>query len=532
MSFHLLKILIIFGIIYKYHSYIVIYIKGNDPYELFNNSKSKDFTEYYLYSSINNNLYTLIGIGNPNQNVAIKINPSQKDFIFNENNCKAFYNDRYINKNKLSPNNITSYIYISNIGYNRKLSKSFNKNEGIKLDSSYNENYFSGNEMLKLDDYRNILTKNVFNDSEKIYPYSQDHLIKFNFVYEKNDNIDEICGSIGLAIFNDKNNNKFIEQLKTSNITQNYYWSIKYISLDKGYIIFGILPHQYLSSNETFNEINFLEIYSKFTLKNNQWGIDFNEIFFYLNNNKKEKILINKEEDAVFSFTNQLIIRTLNYKSTILSHFFNTYFKNNICIEETFSGNISYSIIKCDKYQFIKEMYKFPDLYLYNKELQTYFILSYKDLFITLDNNIYFMIIFRNSLIQQKKEIWELGIPFLKKYQIIFNSDTKKIGYYSNINVNKIESPKVINSKKSNIFNFSTRTLLEIFFGVILILLIIYLIKKIYVNKTRQKKPYELQEEDYDYFTINKKNRKNFVDVNNMDDNELVNEKIIEMERH
>ena len=178
MSFHLLKILIIFGIIYKYHSYIVIYIKGNDPYELFNNSKSKDFTEYYLYSSINNNLYTLIGIGNPNQNVAIKINPFQKDFIFNENNCKAFYNDRYINKNKLSPNNITSNINISNIGYNRKLSKSFNKNEGIKLSSSYNENYFSGNEMLKLDDYRNILTKNVFNDSEKIYPYSQDHLIK------------------------------------------------------------------------------------------------------------------------------------------------------------------------------------------------------------------------------------------------------------------------------------------------------------------------------------------------------------------
>ena len=27
--------------------------------------------------------------------------------------------------------------------------------------------------------------------------------------------------------------NKFIEQLKTSNITENYYWHIKYISLDK-----------------------------------------------------------------------------------------------------------------------------------------------------------------------------------------------------------------------------------------------------------------------------------------------------------
>ena len=66
-------------------------------------------------------------------------------------------------------------------------------------------------------------------------------------MYEEIDSNNEICGSFGLASYNDKNNNKFIEQLKTSNITQNYYWSIKYISLDEGYIIFGILPHQYLN---------------------------------------------------------------------------------------------------------------------------------------------------------------------------------------------------------------------------------------------------------------------------------------------
>ena len=533
MSFFLLKILIIFGIICKYHSYIVIYIKGNDPYELFNNSKIKDFSEYYLLSSINNNLYTLMAIGKPTQNVVIRINPSQKDFVFNENNCKMFYEDEYINKNKLNLNNITTKINISNIGYNRKLSNTFDKNEGMKLDSSYNENFFSGNERMKLEDFRNILTKDNFNDSEIIYPYSQSHLIKFNFVYEESD--DEICGSIGLAIFYDKNNNKFIEQLKTSNITLNYYWSIKYISLDKGLLIFGILPHQYLNNkeNEIFNETNFLEIYSKFITKNNQWGLDFDEIFFYSNNNKKEKILVKKEADAVFSFTNQLIVGTLDYKNIIISNFFNEYIKKDICKEEVFSKVISFSIIKCDKYKFENEKIKFPDLYLYSKGLQTNFILSYKDLFITLDNNIYFMIIFRNSLNEQKKDIWELGIPFLKKYQIIFNSDTKKIGYYSNININKNESIKSNNSKKGNSFNLSIRTFLEIFFGLILILFIIYLVKKIYVNKSRQKKPYELQEEDYDYFTTNKKNRKNIIDdVNNLDDDKLINEKIIEMKRH
>ena len=46
------------------------------------------------------------------------------------------------------------------------------------------------------------------------------------------------------------------------------------------------------------------------------------------------------------------------------------------------------------------------------------------------------MIIFRASLSQQKKEFWELGIPFLKKYQMVFNSDTKKIGYYISKNIN------------------------------------------------------------------------------------------------
>ena len=107
------------------------------------------------------------------------------------------------------------------------------------------------------------------------------------------------------------------------------------------------------------------------------------------------------------------------------------------------------------------------------------------------------------------------------------------MGIRNSIFKKKNESIKSNNSKKGNSFNLSLRTFLEIFFGLILILFIIYLVKKIYVNKSRQKKPYELQEEDYDYFTTNKKNRKNIIDdVNNLDDDKLINEKIIEMKRH
>ena len=538
MSLNLLKLIIIFVLINKYHLYIVIYVKGNDPYELYNNSKFESFSENFIISSINNNLYTLMGIGKPDQNVVIKINPHQKDFLFNQKNCKNFYDDKYINKNKLSTNNVTININKDKIGYKRNISKSFEKNKEIKLDSTYNINYFCAKERLKLDDYRNILNKETFNDSEIIYPYSQNNLIKFNFVYEENDLNQEICGSIGLASYNDKNNNKFIEQLKTSNITQNYYWSIKYPSLDKGYIIFGVLPHQYLNNktNETFNSNNFLEIYNNFGIESNHWDIELDEIFFYSNKkSEREKILVNIRVNADFMFNKQLIIGSSNYKSIIIEYFFKEYFKKNMCLEETISSNISYSVIKCRKEQFEKEMVKCPDLYLYNKGLKTNFILSFKELFITLGNSIYYMIIFRSSLIHQKNEIWELGIPFLKKYQMIFNSDTKKIGYYSNLNINnKIDSKIKITKKKTNL-HISIRTLIEIFFVLFVFLFIIYLVKKIYLNKERQKKPYELQDEDYDYFANNRINCRRNTDINNKDVNKnklLINEQIIEMKQN
>ena len=198
----------------------------------------------------------------------------------------------------------------------------------------------------------------------------------------------------------------------------------------------------------------------------------------------------------------------------IIVYFFQEYINKNICIEENFSNNINYSIIKCYKRQFEKELIKFPELYLYKKEFQTNFCLSYKDLFITLEENIYFLIIFRTPILQQKNEIWELGIPFLKKYQIIFNSDTKKIGYYISNNISNDLIRKDI--KRNNNVVFSFRTFLELFVGFIFILLIIFLLKNIYHNKIKQqKRPYDLQDEYYDYFSKkNKKKKEYIIDIN------------------
>lgn len=535
MSLYLLINIIIFILIKKEYSYLVISIKGNDPYDLNKNSKTESITKDFLFSAIYNNLYTLMGIGNPEQNIVVKINPLQKDFLFDRNNCKVFYDDKYINKNKLSPNNVTIKINSSRIGYRKNLSKSFNNSKDMKFDLNSESMFFSAIEWLKIDDYRNILFSDEVKKKDFIYPYCQNKFLNFSFVYEENPSTDdEICGSIGLASYNGKNGNNFIEHLKDSNITKNYYWSINYISLDKGYIIFGILPHQYLNdtNNKLFNSKNFLEIYNNFAIESNHWAIEFDELFFY--SNKKQKIIINNEVNADFAFTKQLIIGSLNYRSIIISQFFKEYFDKKICFEENFSKNISYSIIKCNNNQFRKEMNKFPDLYLYNKGLHVNFILSYEDLFIEIEKNIFFMIIFRSSLFHQKKEIWELGIPFLKKYQITFNSDTKKLGYYSQLNVNQNENEnkdsKNTKIKKSPKTGLSLRTLAEIFFIIVFILLIIFLIKKIYNNKIRQKRPFELQDEDYDYF-LNNINKKNTIDdINNQ--NKLITGQMIEMKKN
>ena len=515
MSLNLLNFFLLLDLINIIFCNIAISIKGNNPYEIYEKSKEDQFLKEFLYSAINNNLYSLMGIGMPEQNIVISIVPNQKDFLFSKKNCEMFYNDKFINKNKIGPNNVTIKINKTKIGYIKNLSKSFMKNNEIKLDKIYGNNFLSGKERLKFDDYRNILIKK-FNTSEIIYPYSQNNLVKFSFVYEETENQEEeICGSIGLSPYNDKNNNKFIEQLKTSNITQNYYWSIKYLSLDRGYIIFGILPHEY---DIKYNSSKLVETYNNFLISHNSWAIQVNELFFY--SNKNEKILINKDDDfdAKFAFNKQVIIGSLNYKDMIIKYFFKEYINNNICFEENISINDTYTMIRCYENKFKNEIRKFPELNLYCKDLNINFILTYEDLFINLGNYLYFLIIFRTSGFKIKYEFWELGIPFLKKYQMIFNMDSKKIGYYIPIKEKKYQEKKNNNNK----VNISIRTVIEIIIGVIFILIIIYFIKRLYYIKIKQKRPYELQDEDYDYFS----NNNNDININNK------NGKLIEMKKH
>lgn len=115
---------------------------------------------------------------------------------------------------------------------------------------------------------------------------------------------------------------------------------------------------------------------------------------------------------------------------------------------------------------------------------------------------------------------------------MIFNSDTKKIGYYINLNKNINDTNSIINKDNKLNSNFSLRTFLEVIFVILFILILILLIKKLYLNKIKQKRPFELQDGDYDYFSnTNTKMNKND-DINYSNEDKSNTTQIIEMEKH
>lgn len=543
--------------------HIVIPFKGNDIFQIYNKYKNsnKDFLEHFIMSSFYNQLYTVIGIGYPTQNIVLNIIPKQIDFTFNKMNCLFYESNIYIDKSNLSPNNRTFPINETQIGYKKELSKRF-KRTNISLTSSYRNNYyFSAKDNLKIDDYRNILTK--YYNSTMIFPHAQFNLVNFSFVYEEtNINSDikdknekeedeQICGSFGFTIFYQKNNNKLIEQLKSSNITRNYYWSFNYTSLDKGFIIIGILPHEYNPDKYDIDDLT--ETYTSMDEGDIKWGMDLNQIYFFSSKNKKDEKIHVKSlvAEGVFEFTMQLIVGSFSYQELIIEHFFKEFYDKNICIEEEYKLDINYTIIRCKKESFENNIKSFPTLHLYNRAMQNVFELTYEDLFVTAGDYTYFLVIFRRGGLSKSNQTWKLGIPFLKKNQIIFNSDTKRIGFYTENKINIVgennpNNKKMINKNKKDkdeskgffdsIKNFiSLRTFFEIMIAILFIIVLVYLGKKLYNFRNKQKKPYELRDEDYDYFSNNTETKKknDNIDINNsLNDSNALTGQIIEMKSH
>ena len=131
------------------------------------------------------------------------------------------------------------------------------------------------------------------------------------------------------------------------------------------------------------------------------------------------------------------------------------------------------------------------------------------------------MVVFPENYYNVQHSFWYLGLPFYKAYQLVFNYDSKTIGLYLSNKKDQVinedgknKTNSMINEEKRN--NRSVkRTILEILFGICLVIVAYFIGKKI--NEQRKKRANELQD-DYDYYTNYK------IGINDINEKEENNE--------
>ena len=434
-------------------------------------------------------LFSKFKMGKPNQEVSIYINHESSCFEFNK------FKFEYIDLNKLS------YFFSNNEQsvnlplYNMTGSESF-KDLSEQYSGSFNSyKYIIGNEDIYI--YNNLNT----NDSKNIIKTND-----LNFIISKinEPGIDcrkENCGGfLGLEMFNQESDcPNFINQLKKSNLINNFIFSIHYNSQYSGSLIFGIYPHEY--QPDKYKEEALFTCYTKSDDDNKIKNFNmYPDEIISINHDNNKEILISNNTKLIFEFYYGFFIGSSSYQNYIKNNFFNDLIKKDICINDNrtaLGGGLFYDIYSC-KEEYLNDIKKFPKLKFYIKETNTSFIFNFDDLFLKIGNKYYFMIIFE----KYPGSYWIIGYPFFKKYPLVFNGDSKTISYYNMDLINKDKK-----KEKSQTAKIIIIVILCIIVFCGLLAVGFYLGKEKYMQ--RKKRANELNEDDYDYITGEKTNNNN-----------------------
>ena len=225
----------------------------------------------------------------------------------------------------------------------------------------------------------------------------------------------------------------FVSQLKEKNIIEGYDWFIYFenkklneyelFNLEDLYnmkpkLIIGGPPHYY--KNDLFYKSQILTTYTDI----GKWEISFKDVYLYLNEKtegEKQKVSIFVEDVEIY--LNSLVIYAPAYYTNIVKREF--FSKYPDCHEEKGGEERTFYCQKTDDFT-IRILQTFPSLYFQHIDLDYIFELSYKDLFVEKDGKYIFLVIEN-----YEGENWLIGTPFLKKYQFVFNEDSKSIGFYN-----------------------------------------------------------------------------------------------------
>ena len=321
---------------------------------------------------------------------------------------------------------------------------------------------------------------------------------KINFIFETKHNKDNDIGCIGLLIPIKIQNDvySFSSSLIKAELINSFIWTFKfYENIDYldlllkrkesdiiGQLIIGNFPHNYEDNKEIYNEKQYYQTKALWTENQLNWDIQFDSIYMKLKDNQtksnKDISRINIPDDRIVVLNPDIgfILGPYHFFHYINRFFFDKF--RNICSQQRIEGTL-FRVIQC-KNNDLLNISSFPDIFFELGDMA--FNLTYKDVFI-LDKNLnkYIFLILQEGYISN----WNLGRIFFRKYQFIFNEQTKTVGYYKSMNV-------IIKKDKEKIDKNKIIGLIVSFFQIIFIMgIILFVIYEIYtkciVNKRRRR---------------------------------------------
>ena len=427
-------------------------------------------------------LITHLNIGTPEKNQMMLIDTNDNDFYFTSLNPPSDSKGGY----KFSQ----FYDFGENLFYNESESSSY------ILEQCHEDTYHG---------YKEICFAK--------------ELIKFNFGnYTSVENFpikvakgedEPIPGVIGLSI-NDSmayTLRSFLSELKLTNLINDYYFFFDYEkfyplnSIIKGNLILGDLPHNIFP--DKYSKEDFVTM--KKTSSSSFWTHNMNKIEVQTNNTKKDIQITNTKVHTFYEFYN--VIGTLEFINQIKELFLDELIENKKCFRGKFTQNLfSYDDINffyCDISVENILIQNLSGIKFYSKDFDYTFELTKDELYYKKGKYIYLTVLYFNHLYND----WIVGQMFTSKYNFVFNTDTREIGFYKKVNnvIHNDNSDNNNNSDGNSLINGENKvkmlTIIIIISSCILIIgIVIGLVIGIkFLKNKRKKRADELIDDEYEY---------------------------------
>jgi hypothetical protein len=495
-KYYLIFLLFIFIFEGTINSIIVLPFAVSEPSE--DEVKTYYTTNDYFLEHIQIDFYSSLHITQKDFRILARISADNNTFSLSEEECKREslkYAQHYdiMTRNTYRLHQSLSYKNISK--FNNSL-------------TNYKEGGIISEELL----YYNTTKLKCQPSSYGMYDKDIDSQIKIN---EMNIIIEDftasnLCAMVGLGKpdSNTKEAIHFINELKIIKAINDYSFTYKFITSTSGQLIIGGLPHDYYN-NSKIQQSQYFKI-NTYEPNNNQlpWSVLFNKIFIEkTDNNTNMKADVQNNAKSYIVPNLGFIIGTTQYKKLIMEKYFNALIKDGICQLEKINNinfnlydlkNNNYEIFTCDSYK-IESAHKvsFPYLKFNQNNYNYIFFFSFYNLFVELKEKYYFNVIFPEETYLNNN--WYLGLPFLRRYQFIFNYDSKTIGFYNENYKGKSEGNSETNTESNSSSYF--KIIIQIIIVIVLVILIFvaFIIGRKY-NDNRKKRANEL-DDNYEYLT-------------------------------